>query len=449
MFSYSTIPEKSSVEKELAERISWFIALRWIIVFGISLVSLFARFIMGIKLPITKLLIICLCVLLLNGIYSGVQKRIKSIELFANVQISVDWIILIFLIHYTGGIESPMIFYFIFHVIISAVLLRRKECYLQTTFSVLLICGLSVLEYAEIVPHVQICELFPMPVYNNGVLIISVLFFTVTTLYVSCYLATSITHHLRKRENEILILKNTVTDAYEKLQAIDKEKNEFTFKVTHELRSPLSAVYSLLKSIEEGYAGEVSQKARDLIVRSEKRIRFLLTLVNDLLDLVAGRSEKPREGEKKQIDINDVVKRSVLLVEEKAKLKDVKFVINSTGTVSYLFMVPDDLDIILSNLIDNSVKYSYKGGTITITNKIVNKEIMIEISDTGIGIHEDDLDKIFNEFYRAENARTVEYEGTGLGLSIVRALVKKYGGNISVTSVFGKGATFVILLPVG
>jgi signal transduction histidine kinase len=442
------IPEKSSLEKELVESLSRFINFRWMMAVGICITSALARFVLKINLPLTSILIITFCILLVNFACVYFQKRVKSYKSFANLQISVDWIALVFLVHYTGGIESPVIFYFIFHVIISAILLSKQECYLQTTFAILLIISLSILEKFSIIHHVHIRELFPITVYDKWLYLLSIIFFSVTSLYTSAYLATSVNNRLRKREKEIVSLKNSIAAAYNRLEAIDREKSEFAFKVTHELRSPLSAIQSLLKSIEEGYAGEVSVKAKDLIIRAEKRTGLLLTLVNDLLDLVSGKIRKPREGEMALIDINVVVKEVLQLFQEKAKEKDIKITIKTTEKHRYINIVRDDLDIILTNLLDNAVKYTRDGGTIDISNESIKKEIRVEILDSGIGIHKEDLSKIFNEFYRSKNAKGIEGYGTGLGLPIVRNLIKKYGGNIEVQSTLGKGTTVAITFPV-
>jgi len=440
--------EKSSLEKELVESLSRFINLRWIMVIGIFVTSKFAKFGLGIDLPIIPIFIVTFCILIFNLICLYLQKHVKSYESFANLQISVDWIALVFLVHYTGGIESPVIFYFIFHVIISAILLSEKKCYLQTSFALILIISLSILEYFHVIPHVHIKDLFPNPVYDNGLYLLSIIFFSVTSLYISAYLATSVNNRLRKRENEIVTLKNEITDAYNKLEAIDREKSEFTYKVTHELRSPLSAIQSLLKSIEEGYAGEISEKARDLVIRSEKRTSFLITLVNGLLDLIAGKIGKPKEGDIKLIDINIAVKNTLHLMQEKTKAKNLKIIIKTTPEPSYLNIVPDDFDIILTNLIDNSVKYTEQEGTISINSTITDKEVKLEISDTGIGITTEDLNKIFNEFYRSKNAKVAELRGTGLGMSIVKNLIKQYGGSIDVQSQIEKGTTVTISFPI-
>ncbi len=439
--------EKSSREKELIESLSRFINLRWIIVIGIFLTSKFAKFGLEIDLPIIPIFIVAFCILIFNLVCLYSQKYVKSYERFTNLQISADWIALVCLVHYTGGVESPVIFYFIFHVIIAAIFLSKKKCYLQTGFAVLLIISLSILEYFHIIPHVHIKELFPNPVYDNGLYLLSVIFFSITSLYISAYLATSVSNRLRKRENEIVALKDSITDAYNKLEALDREKSEFTYKVTHELRSPLSAIQSLLKLIEEGYAGEIPEKAKELIIRSEKRTSFLITLVNGLLDLIAGKIGKPKEGDIKSVDINVAVNSTLQLMQEKIKSKNLKIIIKATPKPSYLRIAQDDLEIILTNLIDNAVKYTEQGDTISINNLITDKEIKIEISDTGIGIIKEDINKIFNEFYRSKNAKAAELRGTGLGLSIVKNLIKRYGGNIDVRSEIGKGTTVTVSFP--
>ena len=441
-------PEKSSLEEELIESISRFITLRWIIVVGICTTSIFARFALKINLPLTPILFIAFCILMFNLACLYLQKHVKSHSNFTNIQISADWIALVSLVHYTGGIESPVIFYFIFHVIIAAFLLSKRACYFQAGFAVLLITGLSILEYLHITPHVHIKELFPNPVYDNGLYLLSIIFFSITSLFFSAYLATSVNCRLRRRENEIVTLKDNITDAYNRLEELDREKSEFTYKVTHELRSPLSAIQSLLKSIEEGYAGEISHKARDLVVRSEKRTSFLITLVNGLLDLIASKIGKTKEVDTQLIDINVAVKDTLQLMQEKAKSKDLEIIINTTPKPSYIKIVPDDLDIILTNLIDNSVKYTKQGGTISISNTITSNEIKVEISDTGIGIIKDDLEKIFKEFYRSKNAKQNDMRGTGLGLSIVENLINQYGANIKIRSEVGKGTTVTVTFPV-
>ncbi len=450
------VSEKPSVETELIERVLWIITIRWITIAGICVTTFIAYGILNIELPITSILTIASCIVLFNFVCIlyhryikciSYRQYIKSHQRFAHMQITVDCIALVALSHYTGGVESPMIFYFIFHVIIAAILLPRRSCYLQTSFTLLLIVAMSILEYLHIIPHVQIVELFSNPVYDNVLYLLSTLFFCITSLSVSAYLATTIVNHLREREKEIVVLKDRITDAYQKLETKEREKSEFTYKVTHELRAPLSAIQSLLKSIEEGYAGEVSEKAKELILRSEKRTGFLLTLVRDLLDLVTGKTGKPRESDSKLVEINEAVNGTLKLMQEKVKEKSIKLTLTTTEKSIYLKIVPDDMDIILTNLIGNAIKYSNECGTIQVKIVAAEDQIKVEIFDSGIGIPEDDIQKIFSEFYRSRNAKAVEPDGTGLGLTIVKELMRKYSGEIEVKSELGKSTTITVSFP--
>lgn len=440
------VSEKTSIEKELGERVLWFIDLRWFAILGVLIGCGIARAIQ-IQLPFLPLLYTAGAILIYNLICFFFLRWLLPYNFFANMQICVDWLALTTLIHYSGGLESPLIVYFIFHVIIAAILLSRRACFLQVTLAFFLIMGLAFLEFFGVLSHVEIKELIPLVLYNNVKYVLSVLFFFASALYVSAYLATSVTSKLRKREEAIVQLRDSIAKAHKKLEALDKAKTDFTYKVTHELRSPLSAIQSLLKSVEEGYANHVSEKAKGIIIRAERRTSFLLNLVNDLLDLVAGRVEMPREGDLKLIDINAIIENVVTLMQTKIKEKGSLLQTDLSQEPLTFQAVPDDIEIIITNLIDNSIKYTPQGGQIRISAKRIDNAIKLDISDTGIGIHEESQSRIFDEFYRAENARQVVIEGTGLGLTIVKQLVHRYKGEISFVSEVNKGTTFTIVLP--
>jgi two-component system phosphate regulon sensor histidine kinase PhoR len=109
----------------------------------------------------------------------------------------------------------------------------------------------------------------------------------------------------------------------------------------------------------------------------------------------------------------------------------------------------DGLERVFMNLVSNAIKYTPAGGSVTVKAWGENSQIDVEVSDTGIGIPEDALPRIFTEFYRAKNAKALEMEGTGLGLAIAKDVVEQHGGRISVKSVVGQGTTFCVTLPTG
>lgn len=234
--------------------------------------------------------------------------------------------------------------------------------------------------------------------------------------------------------------------AYQKLEQIDRAKSQFVLTVTHELRSPVATVQSLLRVIAGGYAGEVSEKQRELIARAERRAVFLQRLIDDLLDLAAGKAEHLAESPH-PVTINPLIDKVVNqlrpVAEEKVQELHVEVAPEALTTVA----TEEGLERILVNLLGNAIKYTPPRGTVGIALERVDEEARITIWDTGIGIPPEAQAHLFEEFFRAENAKAIEREGTGLGLSIVKSLVDRYGGRIGVASEVGKGTTFTIFLP--
>lgn len=365
---------------------------------------------------------------------------------FANAQISIDWLALTLLVHYSGGLESPLLFYFIFHIIIAAVLLSYQACYIQASLASLFMVILSYLEYSGKIAHFYLWPFTYNGLYGSGFYILGMLFFFISTLYIASYLATSVTRKLRLRDKELLILKEDLELTYSQLKEMDKLKSEFVLKITHELRAPLSAVQSLLKVILSGYAGEIKGKVKELISRSEKRIVFLLDLVRDLLDLAQGKTEILKR-DLADIDVNELIKKSLIYVKPKIEAKNLVIKKHLLAEKLILKAKGDDLDLIFDNLLDNAAKYTQEGGKVEIDLKQEGSKLIVKISDTGIGIPKEEISEIFSEFYRASNAKEIEKEGTGLGLSIVKNIVEKYKGTITVESELNQGTTFKIILP--
>lgn len=169
-----------------------------------------ARYLFNIFLPLLPLLSIGAAVALYNVIFTWYAHRLKrlntdvhSFHNFANFQIGVDWIALIFLIHYFGGVESPLMFYFIFHIVIAAILLSRRNCFFQTIFASALILSLALFEYVNIIPHIFLPPLVISSFYNQFFPLLTYLFFFISALFITFYLATSITTKLREREKEL------------------------------------------------------------------------------------------------------------------------------------------------------------------------------------------------------------------------------------------------------
>lgn len=230
------------------------------------------------------------------------------------------------------------------------------------------------------------------------------------------------------------------------LERVDASKSSFVQIATHELRSPVTVAQSLVRTVLKGYAGSLTDQQRDIFRRVAGRLDFLESLVNDLLDLAATKAPELAE-EEGPVAVNSSVGRAALLLQPRAEEKGVELKLRPCCEELAVWASEEGLDRIFSNLIGNAVKYTPSGGRVKITLGRTEDEIRVNVADTGIGIPEEAQPQIFEEFYRAPNARDFGV-GTGLGLAIVKDLIDRYGGRIELESTVGKGSTFTVILPV-
>jgi signal transduction histidine kinase len=233
--------------------------------------------------------------------------------------------------------------------------------------------------------------------------------------------------------------------AYGRLAELDRDKSKFLRITTHELRSPVRVTEGLLMTLADGYTGPLTAEQLDLVKRAQRRLAALHALVDDLLDLAAGKAEMSRV-EREVVDLSAVGVQVVERFRAVATQKGLSLSIDRPAHTLDFWCDRADLDRIVNNLVSNAVKYTRQGG-VTVRLARDGRRVRFDITDSGIGIPEDALPHLFNEFFRAANAKAVEESGTGLGLSIVRDLVERHGGRISVASKEGQGTTVEVSFP--
>jgi signal transduction histidine kinase len=195
----------------------------------------------------------------------------------------------------------------------------------------------------------------------------------------------------------------------------------------------------------KGYAGELTAKQTEMFTRVSRRLDFLESLVNDLLDLAAGKASEL--AEERPVSLNASIGRVMLLWQPRAEEKNQVMTLDLCRDQLVIRGTEEGLDRILVNLVGNAVKYTPPGGSVTVSVQRVDGQAQVAVSDTGIGIPEESLPHLFEEFYRTPNAKKMAEVGTGLGLAIVKDLVERYGGRIQVQSALGKGTTFTVTFP--
>ena len=609
--------DQTPVEWELAASQSWLVKLRWIAGFGVLIATWISENTLRLGLASIPLYAIGMCILIYNALFWWwlnrwewrTSKTPTHTQLLARLQIAADWMAMTLLVHFSGGIESPVLLYFLLHITLTAILLPVQDTYTFAILATLLVGGLAWVEYAGLVPHVHIEKLLPVPLYQNPVYLGGTLFFFTTTVFVSAYLATRATNRLRIQKNEMVLLSqdlqqtydrlqilyesaqavsstlelqevldrltrsvtevmaakacsirlldNTgrrlclastcglseeylqkgcllvdqnplvrevlngkpiaVTDitqdvrlqypaeaiaegiratltipllgregplgiirvykdtvysftesdiaflsaaashgsiaienamAYQSIQNLEEAKRKFILTVTHELRSPVGVVKSLLRTLMDGYAGQLAELQQDMIARALRRTDFLQTLIDDLLNLAAGKTGLRLVQEAEPIDLgsvlNSVVERYTIPAAEKNIRLQLQIESDKPFTV---LSTAEELDRVFNNLVSNAVKYTPEDGTVTVKLRRTRGEAQVEVSDTGIGIPEESLPHLFEEFYRAPNAKARVKEGTGLGLVVVKEIVTRHGGYTQVDSTLGKGTTITVTLP--
>jgi two-component system, OmpR family, phosphate regulon sensor histidine kinase PhoR len=217
--------------------------------------------------------------------------------------------------------------------------------------------------------------------------------------------------------------------------------------VAHEIKSPMNSVLALVKVIQDGLAGDLTEKQQEMLGRVSEKIKGLADLAAELLDLA-----KIESGlitmEKERLQLEPLLRGQVEFYQAKAAEKKIRLSIDSLAGLPPVLANKGSIEEVISNLITNAIRYTPEGGSITLSAGVEKGYVRISVKDTGFGIGKEDLDRIFERFYRVKNDQTRFITGTGLGLAIVKSIVDAHNGMIKVESEVGKGSTFHVDLPV-
>lgn len=222
---------------------------------------------------------------------------------------------------------------------------------------------------------------------------------------------------------------------------------QFLSVLSHELKSPINAIEGYLRIMEERQVGNNLDDYELMIQRSLERIKGMRTLIMDMLDLTRLESGKKARDVKK-INLVSLLKVSKDTMSPMAIQKNVKIVINAEPKEIFYLADQQEMEIIFNNLVSNAVKYNKENGEVNCIIREDEHSITISVSDTGIGMNEEDMSKLFQDFIRIKNEKTKGISGSGLGLSILKKIVEEvYSGTVTVTSKEDVGSTFTIVLP--
>ncbi len=238
----------------------------------------------------------------------------------------------------------------------------------------------------------------------------------------------------------------TVMNDITTLRKMDQLKSDFVSMVAHEIRSPLNSIAMQIKVILDGLAGDVAEKQQEILTRALAKIKALGNLSTELLDLARIESGLITQ-EREKVNMGKLLMEQVAFYQEAAGAKSTQLALEALPDLPPVLVNRQNMDEVISNLINNAINYTPEGGKITLSASIENNYLCIRVSDTGIGIHKDDLERIFDRFYRVKDEKTRYITGTGLGLPIVKSIVEAHNGRLNVESEPEKGSTFYIYIP--
>lgn len=441
---------------ELYGRLRWFVRLRWLAVSGLALASLVGLR-LGFRSAWPSLFLTASVVALYNVFFQSLLHRRKrpdhgvaNLRVIAICQMVMDLAALMFTVHFTGGLQSPLLPFFAFHMALGTVMIASRTMYVLAGTVSLGALALLVLEARGVLRF--------HPLVAGGGIDVSTaslnLLTLVAALFGIVYLTGSVANRLKRRSIELFETTEALSERTEELQRLlreiedlERRKSHYMRISAHQLRSPLGTIKTTLGVLIKRIVDPSTERGRKLLVGAVDVTDSLLAIVNDLLDLAKIREGRGKAPWARGVNLNQLLADLFDSLAPDAEQRQVEMIPEFKGVAVLDWGVPPDLVHAFENLIYNGIKYSHRGGQVAVRLETFDDSVVIEIADQGIGIPEEFVEQVFFEFVRAPNAKRHAVEGTGLGLAITKEVVEGHGGRISVASRHGEGTTFTLRLP--
>jgi len=448
-------PSLTLTERVLFERLGWFVEVRWVAGLCALVFMALGWYVFDVRFQVLPAVLVVFGLFLYNAFFSLCAREIyqagrisqRWLLALAHAMVICDLLAVAGLVHFIGGVENHFIILFIFPIIVASEFFAKAVAYAYATAAAALIHGLGWLEYllsdrGHYPLRVLVAEdperFEPLVAPGAGqhwVFVFQVCFVMTFAVFVTAFIASTIASRLRRREAEL-------EGAYHQLRSLEQVKSSFMRKTSHELRAPIGALESLLKAAERQMPGDAP--GRDLVARATGRTGHMLDLIDDLLRYSRLRSAIAAVG-REAVELAEIVRGAAEMFRPRAEEKGLRLEVHAAS--ARLTGIRDSLTDLVNNLVSNAIRYTPAGGAVTVRVGTEAGRPRLAVADTGIGIPEDELPHIFDEFFRGREAKEVFAHGTGLGMAIIRQVVELHGGRIDVTSSPGEGTEFVVTFP--
>lgn len=413
----------------------WFIKLRYGAVAMLLILILYPKYFLGVKLSETQssaLLIITISILIYNILFHYIRRFLKhDANSFNPLHLSVfqmifDLIALMLVVYFTGSVESPILLFFVIHMIVGSLILPGFVIYAFAIVIILVFWVITVGEYYSFIWHHHIEGYLPIELYKNFNYVLAINVSLAFLVFIIVLIANRMANQLYRREQQLV-------ESLEKINSAEKEKQKYISGIVHEIKTPLSAVHSYLDLVLQKFLGPLDEVVEEKLIRARRRSEEAIDLINNVLKISKLKLEDSII--KEEVDIAPILARAIRVAKVNADAKGVKLnLINKRKEKHKIEGDPILIQIAFSNIISNAIKYNNMDGLVEITVDEDADNLIVKVCDNGIGIPKSEIDKIYNDFFRASNVKNIGIEGSGLGLSVVKQVVERHNGTINIQS---------------
>ncbi len=434
------IPDWATHDEEfwlsIRRRNLWFIKLRYATVFVLFIFLLTHKLFLNIELTniqTNALIYIATIILIYNLSFHYFRRYLKHDSNAFNplhlsiLQMVMDLIMLLMMVYYSGGVDSPIYFFLIFHMIVGSLILPGIIIYSFAAAVITAFWGITIGSYFNLFEHHQIKGFLQASNYQNFNYVLSVNIVFAMVIIITVVLANYIAKQLYKKEQQLY-------SYIEKLNQAEQEKTKYILGIVHELKTPLNALHAYLDIVLQKFIGPLDEVVEEKLIRAKRRSDEAIEMINTVLKV----------SQMKMMDAISVEEFEPAEITISAINRHEPFAKNKSIQISYFderkdktIKVKGDkflIMIALSNLIGNAVKYGFENGIVEIRISNSNDWLNFEVCDNGPGIPEKEHKNIFKDFFRASNIRKMVSEGAGLGLSFVKQIIDKHNGLITFES---------------
>ncbi len=429
---------------------TWFIKVRWIVV-GLFLAAGAAGRLLpgafrsaGLLLPHRGLWMLAGALAAVNLIFHFYSRTLTAasaptrLRAVLWLQILVDLAAVTFLVHLIGSTETFIAFTYLFHISLACIFFPQGSSLLVSLIAAFLYLATVTLELTGLWNGGGILAAPLLADRHSAALKALFAGSAVFVWFIVWYFVSSLSEAVRRQD---LVLSR----ANEQLIKADQEKTRQVMLTTHDLKAPFAGIESNIQVLKSLHWGEVPEPVRAIIGKIDHRAQALRERIRDILILGDLKAHRAGQFPAAPLDLKEVVNAALEELNEKAESRRISLLVEVPSLA--LVANRERLSILIANLVDNAVSYSQAGGAVELKAAKAGSQVWFSVSDRGIGIKEEALPHIFEEYYRTKSAAQHNPDSTGLGLSIVREIARSCGWTIRVESEVGRGTTFQVFMP--